>query len=91
MSRHRNSIISTVIGVIGWLATAAVLFLTVGVYVLFNTLWGCSPYHRVQPDPEPCSSLTIPVALVVVTAVCLLIGWPVYRWAKRTVAKRLEH
>jgi hypothetical protein len=87
---HRNGFIPTMIGVIAAFATAALLFLTIGVYVLFNIFWGCSPYHRVQPDPEPCSSLTIPVSIVTVTGVCLLVGWPVYGWAKRTVAKRLK-
>lgn len=90
MKPRRNDIISTVVGVIAGLATAAGLFFTVGVSVMFGIFWGCSPYHRVQTDPEPCSALVIPITLLVVTAVCLLIGWPVYRWAKRVTARRLE-
>ena len=90
MKSRRNDIISTIIGAAAGLATAAALFFTVGVGVMFSIFWGCSPYHRVQPDPEPCSALVIPITLLVVTAICLLCGWPVFRWVKRTAARRLK-
>ncbi|MEH3158070.1 MAG: hypothetical protein PGN08_03535 [Sphingomonas taxi] len=59
------------IGVAAGLLSGAIIVLTLGVAILFETFWSCNPHHRVQPDPNPCSGMVIGATMLAVALLCL--------------------
>jgi uncharacterized membrane protein YphA (DoxX/SURF4 family) len=71
MTANRARIWSVIGGIVASLAAGSLSYFTIGVWILFNTFWGCTPYHRIQPDPDPCPGLFIGMVLLGTFAFCL--------------------
>ena len=67
-----------------------ILFIFVGMPILFGVIWGCSPYHRIQPDPEPCSGMFLIFTAVAVGLVCLLAGTAAFLFARKLSRRWLK-
>ena len=68
-SRRLSRGLATLIAIV----TAATLFFTLGVFILFGVAWSCVPAHNV--DGEGCARYVFPLTMILVTAGCLGIGF----------------
>lgn len=85
MKTRRTSLLSHLTPILLALAASVVLFLSLGLWILFAAVWGCQPEHHA--DHAACPSTQVPFAIAQVAAICLaplvIAAW----WIRRSVRR----
>ncbi|MGC6400385.1 hypothetical protein ACNI3Q_07380 [Sphingomonas sp. FW199] len=90
MSVRKIKLWSILAGIAAGSAVSITAFLTIGVYLLFRVFYGCAPQHRVQPDPDPCSSIYMVAWTIGVFAAAIAIFVVTLVVVRRAVSNRLS-